>query len=106
MDVERAEQAIDMALRRAGESGAAYLMIDITGVRSVDETAAGMLVQMAKGLNLLGTRAIITGIRPDVAQTLVQTAKGLEALVTKGTLQAGVEHALRSGERGRLSFFR
>ena len=106
MDVERAEQAIEMALRRAGESGAAYLIIDITGVRSVDETVAGMLVQMAKGLNLLGTRAIITGIRPEVAQTLVKMAKDLETLVTKGTLQAGVEHALRAGDGGQLSSYR
>lgn len=106
MDVERAQQAIAMALSRAAEVGAAYLIIDITGVRSVDETVAGMLVQMAKGLSLLGTRAVITGIRPEVAQTLVHTAGDFEGTVTKGTLQAGVEHARRSGERGRLSFSR
>jgi CheY-like chemotaxis protein len=93
MDVERARQAVETALCGAGERGAAYLIIDITGVKAVDATVAGMLVQVARGLELLGTRAIITGIRPDVAQTLIRLELRLDMLVTKATLQAGVEHA-------------
>jgi anti-anti-sigma regulatory factor len=105
MDVERASQAVETALRGAAESGAAFLIIDITGVKMVDETVANMLLQATSGLKLLGTQAIITGIRPMVAQTLVQHAFSLDTLVTKGTLQAGVQHALRA-HGGRISLSR
>jgi DNA-binding response OmpR family regulator/anti-anti-sigma regulatory factor len=99
MDVGRAGQAIETALRGAGERGGKYLIIDLTGVKTVDETVANMLVQTvqtARGLRLLGTRAVITGIRPEVAQTLIRLTLHLGGLVTKATLQAGVKYALRA----------
>lgn len=96
MDVERARQAVETALRGAAERSVEYLIIDITGVKWVNETVASLLVDAARGLGLLGTRAVITGIRSEVAQTLVGLSLPLNALVTKGTLQAGVEHALRA----------
>lgn len=101
MDVERAGQAIEAALEEASTSGSPYLIIDITGIKEVGESVAKMLVQMAMGLSLIGTRTIITGIRAEVAQTLVRLGLRLDTLVTKATLQAGVEHALKAsdGER-------
>lgn len=101
VDVERARQAVETALCGVGERGAEYLIIDITGVKAVDETVASMLVRAARGLSLLGARAIITGIRADVAQTLVGLHLHLDGLVTKATLQSGVAHALKA--RGRPS---
>ncbi|WP_437493667.1 response regulator [Sorangium sp. So ce1014] len=101
VDVERARQAIQTALYGASERGADHLIIDITGVRAVDETVARMLVQAAMGLSLLGTSTIVTGIRAEVAQTLVGLDLHLDCLVTKGTLQSGVEHALRTRGRRR-----
>lgn len=99
VDVERARQAIETALHGASERGADHLIIDITGIKAVDETVARMLVQAAMGLSLLGTRTVVTGIRAEVAQTLVGLDLHLDHLVTKATLQSGVEHALRT--RGR-----
>ncbi|WP_437633741.1 response regulator [Sorangium sp. So ce854] len=99
MDVERASQAIETALHEAAERGADHLIIDITGVKAVDTTVACMLLRAARGLSLLGTRAIVTGIRAEVAQTLVGLDQHLDGIVTRGTLQSGVEHALRT--RGR-----
>jgi CheY-like chemotaxis protein len=101
MDVERAMQAVEAALRGASERQADHLIIDITGVTAVDTTVAGMLVKAARGLSLLGTRAIITGVRGEVAETLVGLDLHLDGLVTKATLQSGVAHALRT--RGRPS---
>ena len=57
VDVERAMQAVETALRGASERQADHLIIDITGVTTVDATVAGMLVKAARGLCLLGTRA-------------------------------------------------
>jgi CheY-like chemotaxis protein/anti-anti-sigma regulatory factor len=100
MDADRAGQAIETALRGASARRAKYLIIDITGIRAVDATLAGMLVRAARGLELLGTRSVITGIRPEMAQTLVELAIHLDTLVTKATLQDGVEHALAARKRG------
>ncbi|XYH97358.1 response regulator [Sorangium sp. So ce1128] len=99
VDVERARQAIETAMHGASERGADHLIIDVTGIKAVDETVARMLVQAAMGLSLLGTRTVVTGIRAEVAQTLVGLDLHLDHLVTKATLQSGVEHALRT--RGR-----
>ncbi|WP_437994290.1 response regulator [Sorangium sp. So ce145] len=99
VDVERAGQAVETALRGASERRADYLIIDITGVKAVDETVARMLVQAAMGLSLLGTQTVVTGIRAEVAQTFVALDLHLDQLVTKATLQSGVEHALRTRER-------
>ncbi|MGK3998796.1 response regulator [Sorangium sp. So ce1024] len=100
MDVERAEQAVETALHEAAERGADHLIIDITGVKAVDTTVASMLLRAAKGLSLLGTRAIVTGVRAGVAQTLVGLDLHLDGIVTRATLQSGVEHALRTRGRG------
>ncbi|KYF91526.1 hypothetical protein BE17_07850 [Sorangium cellulosum] len=100
VDVERASQAIETALRGASERGADHLIIDITGVKTVDETVARMLAQAAMGLSLIGTRTVVTGIRPEVAQTLVGLDLHLDHVATKATLQSGVEHALRTRRRG------
>ncbi|AUX26865.1 hypothetical protein SOCEGT47_074350 [Sorangium cellulosum] len=100
LDVERARQAVETALHEAAERGADHLIIDITGVKAVDATVASMLLRAAKGLSLLGTRAIVTGVRAEVAQTLVGLDLHLDGIVTRATLQAGVEHALRTRGRG------
>ncbi|WP_437627746.1 response regulator [Sorangium sp. So ce1151] len=104
VDVERARQAVETALRGASERGADHVIIDITGVKAVDETVGLLLVQAALGLSLLGTQTIVTGIRAEVAQTLVRLDLHLAHLVTKATLQSGVEHALRM--RGRFQHVR
>jgi len=96
MDVERAGQAIETMLRGATERAAAYVIIDITGIKMIDETVAEMLLRATTGLKLLGTHAIISGIRAEVAQMLLNQEVRLDTLVTKGTLQAGVEHAMRA----------
>jgi DNA-binding response OmpR family regulator/anti-anti-sigma regulatory factor len=102
MDMDRAEQVVETALRGAAQRGAEYLIIDITGVKVADATVAEMLVRAARGLNLLGTRAVITGIGPEVARTFVELNLGLEGLVTTGTLQSGVEYALEARRRRSL----
>ncbi len=103
IDTERASQAIEAALSGASERRAKLLILDITGVKVVDATVAGALVRAARGLELLGTRAIITGVRPEVAQALARLEIRLDTLVTKATLQAGVEYAL-GARGGRPSF--
>jgi rsbT co-antagonist protein RsbR len=63
-------------------------IIDITGVPVVDTQVANPLLRAAQAIKLLGARVILTGIRPEVAQTLVYY-----------TLQDGIAEALRHAER-------
>ena len=74
-------------------------ILDITGVSVVDTHVANALLQAAKAVRLLGAEVVLTGIRPDVALTLAGLGLDLTGLVTKGTLQAGIVHAMGGDER-------
>ena len=95
MDTERAKQAIDAILQGASARSAEFVILDITGIKRVDEGVAAMLLLAAGGLRLLGTRTVITGIAPEVARTLVDINASLRDIVTKATLQDGIAVALQ-----------
>lgn len=96
MDTDRAEQAIETMLQGASSRSAQFVILDITGLKRVDASVASMLLTAAGGLQLLGTRTVITGIRPEVARTLVDIDASLRGIVTKGTLQDGITVAMQS----------
>ena len=95
MDAPRAQQVLETALFGAKESRAKVVILDITGMKLVDAAVASVLVSAAGGLRLLGAQVVITGIRPEVAQALVGLDIDLRGLLTLGTLQSGIAHALR-----------
>jgi len=99
MDNDRAAQAIEAMLQGASSRSAEFVILDITGLKRMDESVASMLVNAARGLRLLGTRTVITGIRSEVARTLVQMDASLEKITTKATLQDGIAVALRAARR-------
>jgi rsbT co-antagonist protein RsbR len=68
--------------------------VDITGVPVVDTHVANGLLRIAQSARLLGTSVILTGIRPEVAQTLVGLGVGMEGIITRSTLQSGIAYAL------------
>lgn len=94
IDRARAEQALETLLRGAAQHRAEVAILDITGVSNVDAEVASALVRAAKAVELLGARTILTGVRPEVAQTLVTLGFDLGGIVTSGSLQSGVAHAL------------
>lgn len=106
MDRERAQQAIEAMLQGASGRSAEFVILDITGLKHMNENVANMLVLAASGLRLLGTRTVITGIRSDVARTLVHINASLEGIVTKATLQDGIAVALQAAGRGSGTPFR
>ncbi|WP_437942916.1 STAS domain-containing protein [Sorangium sp. So ce341] len=100
LDAERAGLALEAALRGAAESRTRVVIVDITGVRQVNADVAATLARMAKALGLLGTEIVISGVRPDVAQTMAGLEIDLGAAAVHGTLASGVVHALaRTGSR-------
>jgi rsbT co-antagonist protein RsbR len=79
------------------ETRAKIAILDITGVAVVDTQVADALLRAARAVRLLGAEVILTGIRPDVAQTLVALGTNLDGIVTRGTLQSGIAFAMQRG---------
>ncbi len=69
-------------------------ILDITGVPVVDTQVANALLHAAQAVQLLGAAVILTGIRPEVAQTLVGMGVDLRGMITRSTLQSGIAYAL------------
>jgi rsbT co-antagonist protein RsbR len=94
IDSRRAQQIMASVLEGVGTYRATTAIIDITGVSVVDTQVANALVRAAQAVKLLGAQAVLTGIRPEVAQTLVQLGVDLSSIITRGTLQAGIAYAI------------
>jgi len=94
MDSMRAKQVMDALLTGLAQSRGRVAILDITGVPVVDTATANALIQAAHAARLLGAEVILTGIRPEVAQTLVAIDAKLGAITTRGTLQSAIELVL------------
>jgi rsbT co-antagonist protein RsbR len=94
MDSARAQQVMESLLEGVAVQRAGTAILDITGLQVVDTQVADALVRAARAVNLLGARVMITGIRPEVAQTLVGMGADLSSIQTLGSLQAGIAYAL------------
>jgi rsbT co-antagonist protein RsbR len=94
MDSRRAQQVLETLLEGIAGSGASVAILDITGVALVDTQVANALMRAAQAVKLLGAQVVLTGIRPEVAQTLVGLGVNLGGIVTCGTLQSGIAYAL------------
>jgi rsbT co-antagonist protein RsbR len=93
MNPQRAEQMLSTLLRGVRDMAARVAIIDITGVRTIDEHVANTLYNAAQAVRLLGAEVLITGIRARVAQTLVSLGVDLRGIKTSRDLQSGIEHA-------------
>jgi DNA-binding response OmpR family regulator/anti-anti-sigma regulatory factor len=100
VDVERAQHMMESALRGASARRAAFVILDVTGIKDLDARVASLLVQTGEALSLLGAQVAITGIQPDAARILVELGVSLGSVVTLGTLQDGVAFALRGSGGG------
>lgn len=97
---ERAEQINEVVLNAVRERSAKVVLLDVTGVPSVDTSAAQALVRAAAAVRLLGAQMVLTGVRPQVAQTLVELGVDLQTFVIKADLQSGIEYAAKARRDG------
>src|SRR5262245_28533746 len=95
VDTGRAQQVLEALLDGVAAGRARIAILDITGVPVVDTQVANALIQAAQAVRLLGAKVILTGIRPEVAQTLVGLGVDLGSLVTRARLQDGIMYAMR-----------
>jgi rsbT co-antagonist protein RsbR len=102
MDSKRANQVLTTLLSGIESRRARVAILDITGVPVVDTQVARTLMDVARSVGLLGAQVVLTGIRPEVAQTLVGLGVDLSSLVTRSILQDGIAYALGSLNGRRL----
>lgn len=95
IDPQRARQLTEQLLRGIRTNRAKVVVIDITGVAAMDATVANHLVQTVEASRLLGATVIVTGLSPEIAQTLVTIGVDLGKMNTVGDLQGGIEQAER-----------
>jgi len=95
IDPLRARQLTEQLLRGIRANRAKLVVIDITGVAAMDATVANHLVLTVESARLLGARVIVTGLSPEIAQTLVNIGVDLGKMNTVGDLQGGIEEAER-----------
>lgn len=93
IDPQRARQLTEQLLRGIRTNRAKVVVIDITGVAAMDVTVANHLVQTVEASRLLGATVIVTGLSPEIAQTLVTIGVDLGKMNTVGDLQGGIEQA-------------
>ena len=95
IDPQRARQLTEQLLRGIRTNRAKVVVIDITGVAAMDSQIANHLVQTVEASRLLGATVIVTGLSPEIAQTLVNIGVDLGKMNTVGDLQGGIEGAER-----------
>jgi rsbT co-antagonist protein RsbR len=95
LDEQRANQFTEQLLAGIRSNRAKVVVIDITGVPDVDSDVANHLLQAVDASRLMGASVILTGLSPEIAQTLVTIGVDLGKMNTVGDLQGGVEEAER-----------
>lgn len=95
VDAERGQQLMQAALEGASRQRAELLILDITGVTSIDGEALRSISRTLSALRLLGVTPMVTGISAQTAQQLVQLGAGLEGVSTLASLHSAIRLALR-----------
>jgi rsbT co-antagonist protein RsbR len=94
LDSARTQIVMESLLQRIVETGAAIAIIDITGVPTVDTLVAQHLLKTVAAARLMGAECLISGIRPQIAQTIVHLGVDLNEVPTKATLADAFAQAL------------
>ena len=100
LDSARTQLVMENLLQRIVDTGSAIAIIDITGVPLVDTLVAQHLLKTVAAARLMGAECLISGIRPQIAQTIVHLGVSLGDVTTKATLADALAVALsRLGQR-------
>ena len=95
LDSSRTQLVMESLLTRIVETGAELAIIDITGVPTVDTLVAQHLLKTVTAIRLMGADCIISGIRPQIAQTIVHLGIDLQGVTTKATLADALQLAMK-----------
>jgi len=96
VDTKRSAEMMETLLNNVVESKCRCVIVDVTGVDVVDTQTADHFIKMVRAANLLGAHCMITGISPQIAQTLTQIGVDLSGIKTLSNLQAGLGESFRT----------
>ncbi|HEX7746977.1 MAG TPA: STAS domain-containing protein [Micromonosporaceae bacterium] len=96
LDSARSQVVMESLLQTLVDTGSSYAIIDITGVPAVDTQVAQHILKTVMAARLMGAECIISGIRPQIAQTVVSLGIEFGDIVTKASLADALLHTLRA----------
>lgn len=97
LDSARTQIVMETLLQKIVDTGSRIAILDITGVPTVDTQTAQHLMKTVSATRLMGAECIISGIRPQIAQTIVHLGIDINDIVTKATMADAIKEALSRG---------
>ena len=95
LDSSRTQVVMENLLQEIVETGSSIAILDISGVPAVDSLVAQHLIKTVSATRLMGAECIISGIRPEIAQTVVHLGIDLSNIITKSSLASALAHAFK-----------
>lgn len=95
LDSSRTMLVMEALLNRIAKEHANAVVIDLTGVKSIDSQVSHHLIQMVRAVQLMGSEAILTGIRPEIARALISLNIDMSNVTTRASLSDGLKEAFR-----------
>lgn len=96
LDSARTQIVMESLLQEIVETGSSIAILDISGVPAVDSLVAQHLIKTVSATRLMGAECIISGIRPEIAQTVVHLGIDLSSIITKASLASALAYAFKS----------
>lgn len=93
LDSSRTQVVMENLLQEIVDTGSSLAILDISGVPAVDSLVAQHLIKTVSATRLMGAECIISGIRPEIAQTIVHLGIDLSSIVTKASLASALKYA-------------
>jgi len=95
LDSSRTMLVMEALLNRIAQDRAQAVVMDLTGVKNIDSQVSHHLIQMVRAVQLMGSDAILTGIRPEIARALTSLNIDLGGVTTRASLSDGLKEAFR-----------
>ncbi|WP_034761893.1 STAS domain-containing protein [Rossellomorea vietnamensis] len=95
IDTERAQELMDKALSKGNELSLEYMVIDLSGVPIIDTMVADRIFKVVDALSLIGIETILSGIRPEIAQTMTHLGIDSSRIAVTSSLHIALEKFLK-----------
>lgn len=99
LDTERATAITAELLPRTVAARAGFVILDLTGIESIDADAASHLLRILQALRLLGADAVVTGVLPAVARSITSSGVNLQGVILRATLRDGLHYCIAEQSR-------
>jgi rsbT co-antagonist protein RsbR len=96
VDEHRAQRVMEVLLRNIVATQSELVILDVTGVASMDSQVASYIMRTVRSASLLGARCVLTGIQPHVAQTVIDMGLDMNKVVIKKDMREGLRWAIHT----------